>query len=308
MRVILGFLWIIPRPVALWIGRVIGRIGHCLDRRHRAVSAEAIAASFPEKSPEEVKRITLESFEHLGMCIADLPRIKGQTPETLAGIYDNSAMQRVVDLCSGDKPVFIVTGHIGFWELTGFALGASNLDIVSIARPMDNPYINGYVDGIRESGGGKIVSKFGGMRPLLRHLKKGGTVGTLIDQDAGKSGVFVDFFGRLASTYDATARLAMRTGAHVLPVAAFRKPDRSYYLWVGDVIEFVDTGDLEADVIENTRRMNVFLCEGISRHPEQWLWMHRRWKTRPPGESQAAAAEAKPDADASQSDSQSSKD
>ena len=292
-RAVTGLTRVLPWAVAGALGSALGRIAFTLDRKHRSRALEAVTATYPGKTPGERRSLAAASFAHLGRCLALFPHLARITPANVSEFVDVTAAERVREVTARGRGVIILTGHIGFWELLGTCLPAAGVPLTSIARPVDNARVNAYVDRIRSSTGQVIIEKSGAMRPAMRALREGGALGILMDQDAGPGGVFVDFLGRPASTIDIPARLAMRTGAAPLPSSVHRDGATGrYVLRIGPEVEVVDTGDEEADVVENTRRMNAAVAEAINEHPEQWLWAHRRWKTRPGGAEGAGAGES----------------
>jgi len=279
---------ILPLRCASALGAVIGRLAFALDRRHAERAVRQIAASFPGKSDAECRALAKAAFTHLGRCLAEFPHLPRMNASNVPRFIEMRGLDALRDLLARGHGAIFITGHIGFWELTGAALAASGIPLTVIARPIDNPRVDAFVRRVRTSGGQVVVDKLGAMRGSLRALKDGGAVGILMDQDAGKGGLFVDFLGRPASTIDAPARLAMRTGAAVVSVTSYREPATGRrVLRVGDEVEIAGAddfgGDEEAAVVENTRRMSAALAEAVSERPEQWLWVHRRWKTQPPG-------------------------
>jgi KDO2-lipid IV(A) lauroyltransferase len=187
--------------------------------------------------------------------------------------------------------VIFITGHVGLWEMCGLGSTAQGFPLWSIARPLDNPGINEIVDRIRERFGQRILAKRGALRAALRALKEGVSVGMLLDQDAGRHGVFVPLFGRPASTLPTAAEIALRSGARLVCAAAWRDEAAGVHrLRIGRII---DPGKWQgprderyrAEVERLTAEYTLEIENAVREHPEQWLWLHRRWKTRPPEES-----------------------
>jgi len=278
---------ILPLRCASALGAVIGRLGFALDRRHAERAVRQIAASFPGKSDAECRALAKGAFTHLGRCLGEFAHVARVRAGNVPRFIEMRGLGTLRDLLARGRGAIFITGHIGFWELTGAALAASGIPLTVIARPIDNARVDAFVRRVRTAGGQVVVDKLGAMRGALRALKDGGAVGILMDQDAGKDGLFVDFLGRPASTIDAPARLAMRTGAAVVAVTSYREASTARrVLRVGDEVEMASAaetaGDEEAAVLENTRRMSEALAYAVREHPEQWLWVHRRWKTQPP--------------------------
>jgi len=275
---------VLPLRCASAAGGLVGRLGWALDSRHADRAVEQIAACFPLKTAPERRRIAKASFVHLGRCAGEFAHLTRLNSATVARFIDMQGLDRLQELLARGRGAIFITGHIGFWELTGGSLAASGIALTVIARPIDNPRVNAFVRRVRSASGQIVVDKLGAMRGSLRAIKSGGALGILMDQDAGKTGLFVDFLGRPASTIEVPARLAMRTGAAVVAVTSYRDPATGRrVLRVGEEVEMAgadECGGEEEAVLENTRRMSAALGEAIREHPEQWLWMHRRWKTQ----------------------------
>ncbi|OGQ01481.1 MAG: hypothetical protein A2W38_05780 [Deltaproteobacteria bacterium RBG_19FT_COMBO_58_16] len=177
-----------------------------------------------------------------------------------------------------------MTAHFGNWEMMAAAVGRFLHPVDIVARELDSPVVDEMVNWVRTRGGNGIISKERAMRKLLKSLSGNGVVGILLDQNVQLAdSVFVDFFGTLAATNKGPARLAAATGAAVVPIFNVRKGGR-YRITVGEEIEMADTGDKEKDTEANTEQCTKAIEEAVRANPDQWFWVHRRWKTRPPGE------------------------
>ena len=183
--------------------------------------------------------------------------------------------------------MLLLTAHLGNWELGALAHGAVLGPIHVVVRPIDNPHIDRLVRRLRRGHGNQVIAKRAAFRDVLKVLRRNGTVGILADQNAVREeAVFVDFFGRKAAANKGFAQLALRSGAAVIPaVAWWDRSSQRHVVEYGSRIDLVRTGDRARDVAVNTQRFQSALEAGVRRHPGQWLWIHRRWKTRPPGES-----------------------
>ena len=182
--------------------------------------------------------------------------------------------------------VLVLTGHLGFWELSSFFHSLMGHPMGMVIRRLDNPLVDRYVNGIRCLHGNRVLHKDDFARGLLSEMRAGRTVGILMDTNMRPpQGVFVPFFGLEACTASGLARVAQRTGAAVVPGFLFWEEDEGVYvLRFGEEIAMERTDNTEADAWRNTARLTEVIEQSIRRYPEQWLWMHRRWKTRPPGE------------------------
>jgi Kdo2-lipid IVA lauroyltransferase/acyltransferase len=271
---------------------LLGQLAYCFDRRHRLVADDNLCHAFPDLGPSQRDRLVRGSFCHFATLIIEIARL----PRKL-----NSANWfRHVDLLGGrqvataitsGRAVMIVTGHFGNWEMAGYSLGLLGFNTHAVARPLDNPYLDRFLKKFRQRTGQKLLSKKGDVDQMLEVLSGGGVLATLADQDAGPRGVFVDFFGRPASTHKGIAILAIQQNALIL-VAGVPKiaEPRCYQIAIEDSIdpaEYAGRPDV-AKVI--TQRYTAALERMIRRHPEQYFWLHRRWKHQPQQRAQRKAA------------------
>lgn len=261
------------------LGRLLGMAYGALDSRKWRVLKNMARAVGPVRA----RRFLSRYHEHMGLLAVEYATLAGLADGkgVVGGWIDASAAQKVKAILESGKGVVAIAGHIGNWELTGYAL-ASVVPLCSLYRPSADPYIDAVARSIRERSGQSLHEKFDSMRWSLRVLRNGQVLGLLVDQDGGSQGVFVPFFGELASTLPTAARLAMRTGAPILPIWSHRLPDRfKHRLYVGRPIKPSCTGDEALDVLITTRMCNKALEEALLAAPWQWLWTHRRWRTRP---------------------------
>ncbi|MGL6097765.1 MAG: lysophospholipid acyltransferase family protein, partial [Fimbriiglobus sp.] len=180
------------------------------------------------------------------------------------------------------RPLLVVTGHFGNWEMAGYALGAFGFETFAIARVLDNPHLEQFLKRLRERTGQTVIAKKDDFDRLTTVLRGGGKVATLADQDAGPRGVFVDFFGRPASAHKAVALMAIEFDAPMVVVGVPRVGERmDYRIVCEDVIDPRDFADRPDAVKAITQRYHTALEQAIRRHPEQYFWLHRRWKTAP---------------------------
>jgi Kdo2-lipid IVA lauroyltransferase/acyltransferase len=280
-----------PINVNLRTARLAGDLLYWIDKRHRKIAVENLRASFPEASQEELDRLARRSCEHLVMVGAEvlcLPRLM-QFNQFLENLDFSQCMEHFHYIASR-RPAIMVTGHFGNWEMVGFSSAAMGFPPTSIARPLDNPYLNAHILRLREKTGQKILFKEGMTEEALGELRRGRPLGLIADQDAGRRGFFVDFFGRKASAYKSIAYLAMEENAPIFVGGAFRTgPGFRYKLVVTDRIDPADyPKDLDG-AVAITQRYTAGIEKVVRMAPDQYLWVHRRWKTRPPEERKAAA-------------------
>ncbi len=187
------------------------------------------------------------------------------------------------------KGVIAVSAHLGNWEVGAAVLGHLGHPPTWLLRPIENPVVQDALNQIRATAGIHVITKWGGLREAIHVLRRGEVLAMLVDQDARDQGVFVPFFGREASTLKSPALLSVRTGAPIVPFAALRQPDGRFLLEIGEGFVAEGSADQEADLERATARFTKVIEDWIRRFPEQWLWVHRRWKTQRP-----ASADAKP--------------
>ena len=280
-----------PVRWAMTLSGLGGDLMNAVDRRHRKRARENIHASFPDKPAawlDETVRRSMRAFPDLFMEVLFTPRV--MRLETIRDRADLKDIGRTLRLLLDDgRGLIFVTGHYGNWEGLGYALALMGFDTTSVARPLDNPYLNEFVMGVRESKGQRILDKKGAIEVVPGELERHGVVAFIADQDAGKKGIFVPFFGREASTYKSIGLLAME---HEVPIAVgyARRRIGDYRLEVGvqDVIEPDDWRGRDDPLRYVTERYTRAIEDFVADDPRQYLWIHRRWKTRPRHEIKAA--------------------
>lgn len=292
-RAVLAVLRKLPHAQAVklseWLGAAVGAAA----RKRRAIAEQNLAAAFPRMDEQARDRICRAMFRNLGRILLTLARAVQIGREDLPRWIAFQDLHHFTNAKKRGKGVLFLTAHLGNWELSALAHGIAVGPIHVMVRPVADPAIERIVRRSRTACGNKVIPKTGSARAVLQALRGNEAVGVLIDQNTALSeAVFVDFFGRPAAANKGFAQLAMRSGAAVVPGFACWNPSESrYVLQYHPPVEMAATGNDEADVIENTRRCQAVVEEAVRRHPEQWLWAHRRWKTRPPGEKPVSGAE-----------------
>jgi KDO2-lipid IV(A) lauroyltransferase len=274
----------LPAGVARHLGDALGGLAFRLLLRERRKALESLAIAFPEKSESERRALGLECFRHLGRCAFELACLN-EMPSSLDSWVEWPAAdrQRLERAVAQGRGVVLATGHVGNWEVLGQCLARSKIATLSaVARPTTDPRLTLWVDGLRMEGGLRSLWRGtdGAAKSILRALRSGEMLALLIDQDTDVQSVFVPFFGRPAATPRAVADLVLRTNAPVMVAFCLRKPDGVYRVSI-DEVSFEPTGEREVDVVSLTARLTARIEEAIRRAPEQWVWMHRRWKTQP---------------------------
>lgn len=274
---------VVDVEATLHFAAAIGRTVFKLDRKHRERCRTNIKLSFPDWDDARIDDVTERSFEHFTKLVFEIC----YTPRMLhLGTWANHVRIKnlgpSLEMLNARQPVILVTGHIGNWEVLGYQLAVLGYDINAIARPIDNPLINDWLLGIRERKGLKIITKWDATDRMLAVLRNGGALGFIADQNAGDRGMFVPFFGRLASTYKSIGLLAMRKNVPVVCGYAHRiDPGFRFEIGVVDVIRPADWEQQPDPLYYITARYARALETMVRLKPEQYLWMHRRWKSRP---------------------------
>lgn len=290
MRGLLATLRILPRQAAHAIGRAAARATfRVLGSRLRS-GIRSLEIAFPEMEPHERIRILRESIESIGRTVVEFARFQPSDAEasraTIEFDFDSEDFQAYKNAKAEGRGVLMPTAHIGNWELllSGFALQYE--PIYFTARELDNPLIDEMFAGRRAKFGSRQFYKTDSAKEVLRALKAGDSVGVLPDVNVLENeGVFVPFFGVPACTTSGVARLAIKSNALIFPMFAIWDEGREkYVVRNGRAIEPASSGDRDFDVVATTAEYTAEVEKIIQEFPEQWLWIHRRWKTRPPGE------------------------
>ncbi len=271
-----------PFRVAVWGGALLGRLFYLADRRHRSITLENLKAALgKEKSERERKRIAVGAFENLGRSVVEFAWIQGKPPAELMGRTTFEGIEHYEAAIREKKGVVILTAHFGNWEWMGTAISLLGTRMNVVARPLDNPDLNRMINAWRERYGNRVLNKRTSAAELLRLLRAGEVVGLLLDQNTTASeAVFVDYFGRPAATHKGLAILSLRTGAAILPTFIIREGDRHRVI-IEKPLDLARTGDLEKDLQGATALFTRTIESAVRRHPDHWLWVHRRWKTQP---------------------------
>lgn len=295
-RAVLGVLRLLPLKAAVWTGVTAGKLAFAMLGKLRRVGMQNLELAFPEKTVAEREAILRSAFQNLGRVMAIVSRFGSLTRDNITDLIEYeptpefaAAYQKTIDEGRGR---IILGGHMGNWELQAFSYPVFFEPLSFLARRMDNPKIDELIVGIRTRLGNRQIDKINSASPILRTLRSGGAVGVLADVNSHpKEGVFVPFFGIPACTASGVAMLAIRANAAIVPMFAIWDASRGkYFIHHEDIIEPVSTGDRKRD-IEETTALYVAATERVIRaYPDQWLWIHRRWKTRPPGEADLYAS------------------
>ena len=277
----------LPRPVARAGAIGIGMLVYWLHPRLRRVGMRNLEMAFPEKSAAEREAILKGVYRSLGRLLAEVAKFPEYTLQNVDRIAVYDGLENYLAARDRGKGVLFMTAHLGGWEIGSFVHSLHGHWLNIVARKLDNPLLDRWVLQLRSLHGNRIHDKDEYARGLLAAMKRGETVGALMDTNmTPPQGVFVNYFGRPACTAAGVARVAMHTGAAVLP--AFTIWDEAlgkYRIRFEPAIPLVCSGDDEADVVANTQNYTWAIEQAVRAYPDQWLWVHRRWKTRPEGEA-----------------------
>jgi Kdo2-lipid IVA lauroyltransferase/acyltransferase len=279
-------LGLLPRPVARAIGITLGLAVYALHGRLRRVGLRNLALAFPDMPERQRRRLLRGEFISLGRQLAEVCLFPRYTRENVSRTIVYEGFENFERAYSRGKGVLFLTGHIGAWELSAFAHSLNGHPLSIVMRSLDNPYIDRLIQGYRTMHGNRTVDKDDFVRGLLGAMRAGETIGILMDTNmTPPQGVFVDFFGIPACTASGLARIALRTDAAVVPgFTVWDAKQHEYILRFEPAIDLIRTADNESDIVANTAKFTKAIEEIIRQYPDQWLWVHRRWKTRPPGE------------------------
>ncbi len=286
MRLLVGLLTAVPRSTARAAGAALGAAGYRLLPRLRRTGERNLQLAFPATSVEWQGATLRGVYRSLGWQLAEFCRMRRYTAANTAKWIRYEGFEHFQQAEVRGRGVLIVTGHLGAWELSSFYHSLMGHSMSMVIRRLDNPRVDAFVNRIRCMHGNRVLHKDDFARGLLAAVRRGGSVGILMDTNmTPPQGVFVPFFGVPACTASGLARVAAKTGAAVLPgCLLWHAEEGKYVLHFYPEIAIQKTGDAEADAVENTARCTSALEAIIREHPDQWLWLHRRWKTRPAGE------------------------
>jgi len=275
-----------PRALCRAVGASVGSAAYRILGRLREVALTNLALAFPEKPDAEREQILCRLYRNLGWLLAEFCRMPRYTRENTRPFARYEGLDHYLAARDRGKGVLILTGHLGAWELSSYYHSLMGYPMSMVIRRLDNSRVDALVNRIRCLHGNRVLHKDDFARGLLGAMRQGETVGILMDTNmTPPQGEFVPFFGRLACTASGMARVALKTGATVLPgFMLWEESERKYVLHFGEPIPLASTGNDEQDVIENTARFTSVIESWIRRYPDQWLWVHRRWKTRPAGD------------------------
>jgi KDO2-lipid IV(A) lauroyltransferase len=277
---------LLPRRVARAVGAAIAAGAFYGLGRLRKVGVRNLELAFPEKTASDREAILRSVYRNLGDLLAEFCKMPDYTAEVASRFIRYEGLENFLRARERGKGVLVLTGHLGAWELSSFYHSLMGMPMGMVIRRLDNPLVDAFVNRIRCLHGNRVIHKDDFARGLIASMRAGETVGILMDTNmTPPQGVFVPYFGVLACTASGMARIAAKTGAAVVPgFLLWEESEQRYVLHFGEELEVVHTGDAEQDALVNTAGFTATIEGYVRRYPEQWLWMHRRWKTRPAGE------------------------
>ena len=260
------------------VGRAIGSLGWRFSRRDRRRTLDHLAFAYPAMPETERRRLARDCFRHHGTTLGECLHLFHRDRDFVRSVVEIQGWETIEKAREEGRPILILTGHCGNWELLAATINCRGLGMAVVARPLDEPDQQMMLAGLRERFGTPTIARGseGAARQLLGTLRRGGTLGMLIDQDTKVDGVWVPFFGRLAFTPVAAAKIALRQSTAVIPTFIERLPDGRHLATFHPPLELPD------DPTEATALMTAKIEEQVRRRPEQWVWMHRRWRRQPP--------------------------
>jgi KDO2-lipid IV(A) lauroyltransferase len=286
VRLVVCVVQALSWDLALKLAEALARLAYRVDRRHRQVALDNLRYAFPDLDDAGRDRLVRATYRHFMTMIVEMIRL----PRVLrhSNLYDYvrhdqpGDLEKLLRLARGPRPQLVLTGHIGNWEMLAYVTGLIGVQAPIITRRLDNPYLHDYLGRFRAHTGMRQLDKATDYAEILAILARGGGLGMAGDQDAGARGLFVDFLGRPASTFKSIALLSLEYGAPiaVLGMARVGQPMR-YILYFEDLIlpeEYADRPDAARAI---TQRYTNALERLVRRHPEQYFWLHRRWKHQP---------------------------
>lgn len=284
-----AFLNILPQDLSLKIGRFLGLLFYKIDKKHRKHTLNNLKIAFPTKTENELNDIAIKFYKNLGMVFVEIFRLNKYKESNIDDFveYDFDQINNIY----GGQGILLLTAHFGNWELLAKTFGLKGYKGNVLARPLDNPYIEKILYDLRTASGNKVIyNRENAVKNIIKALNEKEIVGFLPDENASKRiGVFVDFFGVKACTMPGMANIAAKTKLPVVPafIVRIKGKDGNYSkhrLIIEPPLDIKYTGDRKTDTMNILKLFNEKIEDIIKQYPEQWFWIHNRWKTRPDGE------------------------
>ena len=276
---------LIPLHIGVLVLKSLAYLFYLFDKKQRKIAYENLRNAYgDELSDIQIRKIIRRNYLHFALVWIDfvkLPRIINAS--NWQNYFEVEGLEFARKAQEEGKGVIFVTGHVGNWEVLGYAFEFFLHPLHSIAKHLKNPFADKFLTRLREQGRQKIIFTENASRKIIRVLRNNKLLGILVDQNARENNIFVDFFGQKAATTRSVATISLKTGAPII-MAFLRRTDRKYRFKItfSEPIKIERTGNLEEDILSLTQRYTTMIESRIRKHPHEWLWMHRRWKTKPP--------------------------
>ena len=287
VRSFLGAVGALPLETSMKFGKSLGKFIGARFPKLGKTARRNLEIAFPEMPESEREKIIRGTFESLGRHLGFISHFRKFKHEDIRHLVELEGRENFDRAVETGKGILFFTGHFGSWEVFNLLPPAFGFGMNILVRRIDNPLVEGFVDNFRTRFGSVTLDKKKSARTMFRVLENGELLGILADLNVQeREGTFVDFFGVPASTTTSIAKLALKTGAGVMPAfAVWDEAKRKYVIYLEPPIEYEKTGDAEADIKNLTQDITAVVEQFVRRYPEQWLWIHKRWNTRPKGES-----------------------
>lgn len=274
---------LLPRRLALRAGELLGELMYRSMRGRRALGLKNLTIAFGASlSDAEKQRILRATFRNLGKSVVEVLHFPGMSNAYLREKVEFVGAEHYITAMSKGRGLIFLSGHVGNWEMSSHAWSAAGHPVSIVVRPLDNTYLNNFVTRLRTMHGNRLLARSNGLKQILAALRRGEAVGILMDQNTMRSrGIFVDFFGKPACTVPVIALLALRYRVPVIPGFIVRTGFDTHTLIYGPEIEIERTGDTQKDIARNTAKFNQIIEDFIRQYPDQWFWLHNRWKNQP---------------------------
>jgi KDO2-lipid IV(A) lauroyltransferase len=285
-RLLIKTFAMMPRNLAYSAARVLAWGGFHLAGRQRRAGLHNLRIAFPEMSEAEREEILRGSFQNLGRLLVEFTHFPELNRGNISQYVIHDGLENYLEGLRRGRGVIFMTAHFGAWEMSSFAHALYGYPLKFVVRPIDNPRVEQLISSYRMLSGNVPIQRRRATRDILKALRQNEAVVILFDQNTTRSeGVFAEFFGIPAATTPAIALFALRAGAAVIPgFLIWDENLKKHRLRLDPPVELVNSGDLSYDLLQNTKRFNKILESYVRKYPDQWLWIHRRWKTRPEGE------------------------
>ena len=285
-RVLFWVMGVLPRSIAVCAGSAFAYLTYLSVPRLRRIGDLNLRIAYPEMRPAERRRLVRRSMLNIGRHMGEFTRFSTISPQKLRSELDCEGLEHIDRARALGKGVIIISAHFGAWEMISFALSAYGYPFEFLVRRIENPAVERLIDTIRTRFGNRTIDKRSAARFMVRTLRSGSLLGLLVDINVVRDkGIFVDFFGVPACTTFIAAKLSLRTGAPLLPVfAPWDECPQRYVLRIGAPLTIDRSGEEDRDVRQLTEKFTNVVEDQIRRHPDQWLWIHKRWRTQPKGQ------------------------